>query len=219
MNYLKLVNRFWQSVGIEDFLPAEAAVYFRLLDICNRLDWRNPFALSNARAAVMMGMSVRRFRAVRQMLVERGLIRCREGVRRRSAPLYCFPVEQNGRWIFPEFPAEAPVAEPVAEPAAKKPAEKPAKPAAKPAGTRMPTKEEVVDYFLTSQPLRVRLDAADRRELSLSFYERMRKGCKPEDIPRWRGFADGELRERYDRIVAEKQARLRAMYLSGTAGG
>ena len=40
MNYIELINRFWQEVEMKDFLPSEACVYFRLLDICNKLGWQ-----------------------------------------------------------------------------------------------------------------------------------------------------------------------------------
>lgn len=101
MNYIEMINRFWQEVEMKDFLPSEACVYFRLLDVCNRLGWQNPFSLSNSRAVALTAMNEKTFRAVRDKLGERGLIEFRKGRKRSAAPLYCFPIERDGEWIFP----------------------------------------------------------------------------------------------------------------------
>ena len=101
LNYIELINRFWQEVEMKDFLPSEACVYFRLLDVCNRLGWQNPFSLSNSRAVALMAMNEKTFRAVRDKLAGRGLIGFRKGKRRESPPLYCFPVESDDGMVFP----------------------------------------------------------------------------------------------------------------------
>lgn len=101
LNYIELINRFWSEVEMKDFLPSEACVYFRLLDVCNRLGWQNPFSLSNSRAVALTAMNEKTFRAVRDKLAERGLIGFRKGKRRESSPLYCFPVESENGLIFP----------------------------------------------------------------------------------------------------------------------
>lgn len=86
---------------MKDFLPSEACVYFRLLDVCNRLGWQNPFSLSNSRAVALTAMNEKTFRAVRDKLAERGLIGFRKGKRRESSPQYCFPVETDNGLVFP----------------------------------------------------------------------------------------------------------------------
>lgn len=101
LNYIELINRFWQEVEIEGFLPSEACVYFRLLDVCNKLGWQNPFSLSNVRAVALMGMTEKSFRTVRDKLVSRGLISFRQGSRREKAPEYCFPISIDGEIVFP----------------------------------------------------------------------------------------------------------------------
>lgn len=101
LNYIELINRFWQEVEMKDFLPSEACVYFRLLDVCNRLGWQNPFSLSNSRAVTLMAMNEKTFRAIRDRLGGRGLIEFRKGKKRESAPLYCFPEKTDEGWIFP----------------------------------------------------------------------------------------------------------------------
>ena len=84
MNYIELINRFWQEVEMKDFLPSEACVYFRLLDICNKLGWQNPFSLSNSRAVALMAMNEKTFRAIRDKLGGRGLIEFKKGKKRRA---------------------------------------------------------------------------------------------------------------------------------------
>lgn len=101
LNYIELINRFWQEVEMKDFLPSEACVYFRLLDVCNKLGWQNPFSLSNSRAVALTAMNEKTFRAVRDKLAGRGLIGFRKGKRRENPPLYCFPVESDKGLIFP----------------------------------------------------------------------------------------------------------------------
>lgn len=100
-NYIKLIKRFWSEVEMKDFLPSEACVYFRLLEICNRLGWQNPFSLSNSRAVALMALNEKTFRAIRDKLAERGLIEYRKGKRREANPMYCIPIESDGEWVFP----------------------------------------------------------------------------------------------------------------------
>lgn len=86
---------------MKDFLPSEACVYFRLLDICNKLGWQNPFSLSNSRAVALMAMNEKTFRAIRDKLGGRGLIEFKKGKKRESAPMYCFPEKTENGWVFP----------------------------------------------------------------------------------------------------------------------
>lgn len=101
INYIEMINRFWQEVEMKDFLPSEACVYFRLLDVCNKLGWQNPFSLSNSRAVALMAMNEKTFRAIRDKLGGRGLIEFRKGKKRESAPMYCFPEKTDEGWFFP----------------------------------------------------------------------------------------------------------------------
>lgn len=102
MNYLKLINRYWQEVDIKGWTPAETEIYFRLLDFCNKLNWRNPFALPNPRAVAMMALTENTLDAGRKRLMSKGLIMFKKGSRRSEAPIYCFPEEIDGEWKFPD---------------------------------------------------------------------------------------------------------------------
>ena len=102
MNYLKLINRYWQEVDIKGWTPAETEIYFRLLDYCNKLNWRNPFALPNPRAVALMALTENTLDTGRKRLMSKGLIMFKNGTRRKDAPIYCFPEEIDGEWKFPD---------------------------------------------------------------------------------------------------------------------
>lgn len=48
MNYIELMNNFWQKDIEHAFSDKETALYFYLLKTCNSIGWKNPFGLSNA---------------------------------------------------------------------------------------------------------------------------------------------------------------------------
>ena len=102
MNYIELINRYWQEVEIEGWTPVETDIYFRLLDICNRSGWKNPFTLPNPRAVALMAVTENTLAAGRDRLVMKGLIGFKRGSRRKDAPTYCFPEKIDGEWVFPE---------------------------------------------------------------------------------------------------------------------
>lgn len=101
MNYIELINRYWQEVDVKGFTPTETNIYFRLLDICNRLGWENPFSLSNPRAVALMAVTENTLAAGRDKLVMKGLIGFKRGSRRKDTPMYCFPEKIDGEWVFP----------------------------------------------------------------------------------------------------------------------
>lgn len=102
MNYIELINRYWQEVDVKGFTPTETNIYFRLLDICNRLGWENPFSLSNPRAVALMAVAENTLAAGRDKLVMKGLIGFKKGSRRKDSPIYCFPEKIDGEWVFPD---------------------------------------------------------------------------------------------------------------------
>ena len=102
MNYIELINRYWQEVELEGWTPAETEIYFRLLDICNRSGWKNPFTLPNPRAVALMAVTENTLAAGRDRLMMKGLIGFKRGSRRKDAPTYCFPEKIDGEWVFPE---------------------------------------------------------------------------------------------------------------------
>lgn len=102
MNYIELINRYWQEVDIKGWTPVETEIYFRLLDYCNRTGWTNPFILPNPRAVALMAVTENTLAAGRDKLVTKGLIGFRKGSRRKDAPMYCFPEKIGNEWVFPD---------------------------------------------------------------------------------------------------------------------
>lgn len=104
MNYIELINRYWQIMESETErrTSVETEIYFRLLDYCNKLHWRNPFTLPNPRALALMAITKNTLAAGREKLVSKGLIGFRNGSRRKAEPTYCFPVKIDDEWIFPD---------------------------------------------------------------------------------------------------------------------
>jgi hypothetical protein len=43
MNYIEQINGFWDKAESDDLSASDVAVYFALLNYCNRLSWLNPF--------------------------------------------------------------------------------------------------------------------------------------------------------------------------------
>lgn len=133
MNYIELINRYWQEVDVKGFTPTETNIYFRLLDICNRLGWENPFSLSNPRAVALMAVTENTLAAGRDKLVMKGLIGFKRGSRRKDIPMYCFPEKIDGEWVLPNGFASSFTSNIEPKPAAKSGVKPAAKSRAKPA--------------------------------------------------------------------------------------
>lgn len=74
MNYIELINNFWRLNKEHSFTSNETQVYFKLLDTCNSLGWKNPFNQSNLFICAECGMSEPTLIRVRNSLKQLGLI-------------------------------------------------------------------------------------------------------------------------------------------------
>lgn len=74
MNYLKLVNAFWQADMEHHFTPNDTRLYFFLLHTCNQLKWKMPFGHSDRHLAYKLGVAVNTIRECKARLKDRGLI-------------------------------------------------------------------------------------------------------------------------------------------------
>lgn len=102
MDYLELINRYWNEVDMKGWSPVETNIYFRLLEICHRSGWENPFSLPNTRAVALMSITENTLCVGRESLARKGLIRFKKGSRRSNPPMYCFPEKINEDWVFPD---------------------------------------------------------------------------------------------------------------------
>lgn len=74
MNYIELINRFWNCSKERAFNPSDCMLYFYLLDTCNALHWKQPFGQSDRYLSMVLGISVPTVREAKNRLKQRGLI-------------------------------------------------------------------------------------------------------------------------------------------------
>lgn len=87
MNYIELINRFW-SIDLEaNFSHLEVHLYFKLLEINNKLGWKESFKFPNSRLEAEIGSRPRNLINARQRLIDKGVIGYRKGST-RDAGLY-----------------------------------------------------------------------------------------------------------------------------------
>ncbi|MDR2919706.1 MAG: hypothetical protein LBV72_10135 [Tannerella sp.] len=74
MNYIEQIKKFWQLHELHQFSVTEIALYFHLLEICNRCSWTNPFKRNNARISADLDVSINTLKNARNHLQQSGLI-------------------------------------------------------------------------------------------------------------------------------------------------
>lgn len=80
LNYIDLMNRFWE-VNLEfDFTGNEAKLYFYLLHISNSLAWKNPFKHSLRQIQSGTRISLNSIKAAQSRLSKSGLISIKIGI-------------------------------------------------------------------------------------------------------------------------------------------
>lgn len=88
MNYIELINQFWQTRRIVSFSSKESDLYFALLNECNIRNWENPFECSNRSLVATTGISEKTLIDVRNRLKQKGLIDFKPGKRKAQSPVY-----------------------------------------------------------------------------------------------------------------------------------
>lgn len=79
LNYIELINRFWE-INLEfDFTGNEAKLYFYLLHISNSLAWKNPFKHSLRQIQSGTMISLNSIKSAQSRLSESGLISVKIG--------------------------------------------------------------------------------------------------------------------------------------------
>jgi len=80
MNYIELVNQFWQADLMEAGIPSNATrLYFGLLNMSNRLGWKNPFGATNQQLAALLKCDIKTVIKCRNLLANSGLITVSRG--------------------------------------------------------------------------------------------------------------------------------------------
>lgn len=74
MNYIRLINGFWNLHEVKSFRATEISLYFYLLKVCNSVAWSASFELKNQRILVDLCMSYHTMCNARNKLKQSGLI-------------------------------------------------------------------------------------------------------------------------------------------------
>ncbi len=79
LNYIVLINNFWEVHANYQFKPQEIALYLYLLDVCNVLFWQNPFEISYRQMERGIGIGKQRVKKYLKRLQAAKLIKVIEG--------------------------------------------------------------------------------------------------------------------------------------------
>ena len=79
MNYIELINRFWELDEQWQFTCCETRLYFYLVKTANRLGWVDSWTHSDAKTAANVGVSLNSFKTARHRIAQACLISFRGG--------------------------------------------------------------------------------------------------------------------------------------------
>ncbi|MFW6248789.1 MAG: hypothetical protein ACOC4J_03360 [Bacteroidota bacterium] len=89
MTYLDLVNRFWDLDEAYNFTALEAKLYFKLLDIANKMYWKQKtLSIPMKKLQATLGVSKNTILKARKRLASTGLITFTPGQTSRCAAIY-----------------------------------------------------------------------------------------------------------------------------------
>lgn len=87
MSYIDFINNFWQKDLEATFSHLEVHLFFKLLEINNKLGWKNDFKYPNARLEGDLGTRPKNLIQARQRLIDFGIISYKKGTT-RDAGIY-----------------------------------------------------------------------------------------------------------------------------------
>lgn len=79
MNYIELINWFWELDEVWQFTCCETRLYFYLVKTANRLGWANSWTHSDVKTAANVGVSPITMKGARNKLIQSGLIDIKGG--------------------------------------------------------------------------------------------------------------------------------------------
>lgn len=103
MNYIEIINRFWQLRRACRLNSSEADLLFFLVQESNIRNWQNPFQCANGLICATLGMSESTLTKARNALVKKEFIAYQPGNRNKQSPIYQLvfcnkkPVEERKR--------------------------------------------------------------------------------------------------------------------------
>jgi hypothetical protein len=75
MNYIELINWFWELDETWQFTCCETRLYFYLVKTANRLGWENNWTHSDVKTAANVGVSANSLKTARNRLIQAGFIK------------------------------------------------------------------------------------------------------------------------------------------------
>ena len=75
MNYIELINRFWELDEQWQFSCCETRLYFYLVKTANRLGWADNWTHSDDRTSANVGVSLNTMKTARNRLSQIGMIK------------------------------------------------------------------------------------------------------------------------------------------------
>jgi len=96
LNYIELINQFWQKDIEFNFVDKEIALYFYLLKVSNSTGWKNPFGLSNSMTIAKFNWGKTSFNNAKNRLKKAGLIDFKGGDGRGNVYQYEIKVLVKG---------------------------------------------------------------------------------------------------------------------------
>lgn len=88
MNYIELLNQFWQTRRSVRLTSNESDLYYFLLNESNIRMWENPFECSNGLICGSISITEKTLIDVRNRLQQKGFISVEAGQRKRKSPTY-----------------------------------------------------------------------------------------------------------------------------------
>ena len=95
VNYISIINAFWDSATTNPLSTGQVALYMALLHVCNRSSWTEWFQAPNQVLSVLTGLSRSGIQKARNELKQRGLIDFRE--RGTRATLYRISIANSNQ--------------------------------------------------------------------------------------------------------------------------
>lgn len=92
-----MINQFWMIRRSKKITPAQAYLYFGLLQECNERNWENPFEYPNESICARIGISEPTMIDARARLKQLGLIDFESGERNKKSPIYYLNNLSNNR--------------------------------------------------------------------------------------------------------------------------
>ena len=97
MNYIEIINRFWQMRRACRLSSTEADLLYFLVQESNIREWANPFSCSNKLICATLGMQERTLIETRKRLQKKGFIDFENGCRNLYSPKYKILIDTTSR--------------------------------------------------------------------------------------------------------------------------